>query len=151
MKKGFFIIIMILLLQGIAGSAFADTEYDAALKEYYSGHYKDAVIRLKAYVEKKPDAVAYYLIGYSLYKLHRFPESAEYFKQAYLIDPNFSPEKLDLGENLHAFKAKASRKKAPGHARAHKRHAPQEKPKTPDKKAASSPAAKTGKKSPGKK
>ncbi len=149
MKKGFFVIIMIFSLQIMAVAAFADTEYDAALKEYYRGHYRDAVIRLKAYVEKKPDAVAYYLIGYSLYELRRFGEAAENFDEAYLIDPNFSPEKLGIGTNLPK-KAKVSRRKVVRHAHA-KKNAEQVKQKAAEKKEPPSPVAKAGQKAPVKK
>jgi tetratricopeptide (TPR) repeat protein len=92
MKKGIIGIIAFFSLLVIAGAVFADAEYDAALRAYAGKNYKEAAVDFRAYVEKKPDPAAYYLLGYSLYKLGRFNEATEYFKQAYLIDPTFSPE-----------------------------------------------------------
>ena len=47
-------------------------------------------------MDKNPDPTAYYLIGYSMYELGKFSEADEYFSDAYLIDPEFSPEKVIL-------------------------------------------------------
>jgi tetratricopeptide (TPR) repeat protein len=66
------------------------------MKNYYSGKYKEVVRDLKEYTEKTPDPAAYYLIGYSLYKLRNYAESEEYFKKAFLLDPQFSPETVGL-------------------------------------------------------
>jgi tetratricopeptide (TPR) repeat protein len=119
MKKGIFAIIIFFSVLVSRGAALADSEFDAALKEYYSGHYNETVIRLKAYVEKRPDAPAYYLIGYSLYKLDRFKEADEYFKEAYLIDPGFSPEQLGLRKGIPSQSApKKARKHAASKAAA---------------------------------
>ncbi len=150
MKKGFFVIITVLSLLVVAAAAFADPEYDAGLKDYYGRHYKSAVVRLKAYVEKKPDPAAYYLIGYSLYKLRRFHEATEYFNQAYLIDPNFSPEKYGLGKELAKTKTKAgrSRRKASRHSSVKKCQTTPEKQKAPEKKVSSSSASKPDQKKP---
>ncbi len=115
MKKGFFAIIAFFLFLVFAAAAFADAEYDAGLKDYYHGRYKSAVVHLKSYVEKRPDPAAYYLIGYSLYKLRRFDEATGYFNEAYLIDPNFTPEKYGIGKGAPKVKArprKAKRKAA---------------------------------------
>jgi hypothetical protein len=35
-------------------------------------------------------------MGYALYKLRKFNESTEYFRETYLIDPTFSPVKSGL-------------------------------------------------------
>jgi hypothetical protein len=78
--------------------AGTDPEYDKALTYYNSGKYKEAVTLLKEYVEKKPEPAAYYRIGYALYKLKKFDKADEYFKMAYLIDPQFSPMKYGLPE-----------------------------------------------------
>jgi hypothetical protein len=77
----------------VTAYAKSDGEYEAALKSYYSGKYKDAVLHLKGYIAKRPDPAAYYLMGYSLYKLKRFDEANEYFRDAYLVDPAFTPMK----------------------------------------------------------
>jgi len=63
-------------------------------------NYKEAVKRFKEYTAKKPDPTAYYLIGYSLYKLGKFSEADDYFREAFFIDPDFSLKKVGLVKNL---------------------------------------------------
>lgn len=125
MKRSIFVLVLIFLL-AMAASAFARTEgeYETALKLYYSGKYKEAVDYLREYVSTNPDPSAYYLIGYSLYKLGKFNEAAQYFEQAYLIDPNFSPEESGLSEKFpqglpapkHKKRASPAKKKSVGEA-----------------------------------
>ena len=93
MKKIIFILALILSLLIASTSIFAntDTSYAKALKYYYSGKYKEAVTLLKDYTKNKPDPSAYYLIGYALYELRQYDEANGYFKEAYLLDPKFSP------------------------------------------------------------
>lgn len=100
MKKVVFFFTAILVVCAMPGlsSAARNNQYDAALKAYYGGHYTKAVKDLKGYVVQRPDAAAYYLIGYGLYKLRKFEEATEYFDQAYLIDPTFSPEEIGFGK-----------------------------------------------------
>lgn len=69
--------------------------YKKALRYYIKGNYSKAAEVFKEYVSQKPDAAAYYMLGYSLYKIGRHEEARRYFKQAYLIDPKFSPSKID--------------------------------------------------------
>jgi tetratricopeptide (TPR) repeat protein len=126
MKKGIIVIIAFFSLLVVAGAAFADAEYDAAMKAYAERNYKDAAVHFRTYVEKKPDSTAYYLLGYSLYELGKYKEATECFKQAYLIDPTFSPEKVGLAKEfpkVRAKKMKKTRKKAHRHtpARGHKK------------------------------
>jgi TolA-binding protein len=98
-KKIGLIIAMFLLFSAVSGGATPnDGEFRRGLKLYNSKNYKAAVKQLQEYVSKKPDPAAYYLIGYSLYKLGKFSEANEYFRQAYLIDPEFSLEKAGLIE-----------------------------------------------------
>jgi hypothetical protein len=93
MKKTIFVMFFLLAISILPGMAYAKSggEYQAALKSYYSGKYKDAVLHLKVCISQKPEPAAYYLMGYSLYKLKRFDEANEYFSEAYLIDPAFTP------------------------------------------------------------
>jgi len=70
---------------------FAEDNYENALSLYRNGEYKAAVEYLKEYVEKTPDPHAYYLLGYAHYKMKNHTEAMKYFKDAYVIDPTFSP------------------------------------------------------------
>ncbi len=112
MKKVVLVFIAILALCAMPGQSAAtrNGEYDAALKAYYSGHYKKAVADLKDYVDRKPDAAAYYLIGYGLYKLGKYKEATEYFDQSYLIDPTFSPEEIGFGKFATGMRSKPARR-----------------------------------------
>ena len=97
MKKIAFIMFTFFLLAVLTGTTTAqlDPEYAKALKYYNSGNFEEAVRLFKGYVEKKPEATAYYRIGYALYKLGRHDEAAKYFENAYLINPDFSPVLLE--------------------------------------------------------
>jgi len=82
--------IMAVLLTAAFASA-QENIYDKAVRAYGKKDFKTAVKYLKEYVEKKPDAYAYYLLGYALYKMKDDPASARYFREAYTLDPNVSP------------------------------------------------------------
>jgi TolA-binding protein len=97
MKKTGLIVVLFLLVTAAAIAADSyDKEFQAGLKYYNSRNYTAAVKKFTEYLKQKPDPAAYYLTGYSLYKLHKFNEAEEYFSQAYLIDPEFSLEKAGL-------------------------------------------------------
>lgn len=98
MKKLAMVIALFTLLTTVAISAAAndDTDFRAGLKSYNSRNFSDAVKHFKEYINKKPDPTAYYLTGYALYKLGKFSEADDYFRDAYLIDPEFSLEKVGL-------------------------------------------------------
>ena len=89
--KTFIATIFLALLFVVNVFAEKGPEYDKALQYYGNGNYKEAVSIFQDYVKKKPEASAYYRIGYGLYKLGKHNEAEAYFKQAYLIDPVFSP------------------------------------------------------------
>jgi len=72
--------------------------YDKALHAYHKKDFKATVKYLKEYVAQNPDAGAYYLLGYANYKLKNRKEASEYFREAYLIDPNFTPREIDFGK-----------------------------------------------------
>jgi TolA-binding protein len=82
--------IVAVLLTAVFAAAQENT-YDKALRAYGKKDFKTAVKYLKEYVEKKPDAYAYYLLGYALYEMKDNPASAKYFREAYTLDPNVSP------------------------------------------------------------
>ncbi|MGW8273342.1 MAG: tetratricopeptide repeat protein [Thermodesulfovibrionales bacterium] len=84
-----------LFLAASVPNALAAEDYSEALALYEKGDFSSAVTYLRDYVAQKPEASAYYLLGYALYKLGKFNEASEYFKQTYLIDPDFSPQQMD--------------------------------------------------------
>jgi hypothetical protein len=98
MKKVALVIVLLVLFVAVAGGAIPndDKDFRTGLKSYNSKNYKAAIKYFKEYISKKPDPTAYYLIGYSLYKLGKFSEADEYFRDAYLIDPEYSLEKVGL-------------------------------------------------------
>lgn len=122
MKKVSLVIVLLVLFTAVAGAAVPndDKDFRAGLKSYNSKNFSDAVRHFKEYINKKPDPTAYYLIGYALYKLGKFSEADDYFRDAYLIDPEYSLEKVGLirkasgetapKEPVAAKKARSSRK-----------------------------------------
>jgi hypothetical protein len=92
MRKTAFILAL-LFLCGISVTAFAeaDNDYQEGLRHYNAGNFEEAVKYLKRYSEKKPKASVSYLIGYSLYKLGRHDEAMQYFRDSYLLTPEYSP------------------------------------------------------------
>jgi hypothetical protein len=98
MKKLVFVVLMVFALSAVYDTTFAaeNSEYSKALKYYNSKKFKEAVELLKEQVQKNPTPSGYYLLGYALYKLGKFEEANEYFKEAYLLDPEFSLEKAGL-------------------------------------------------------
>lgn len=98
MKKIALVMVLLVLFAAVAGAAIPidDKDFRTGLKSYNNKNYKSAVKYFREYINKKPDPTAYYLIGYSLYKLGKFSEADEYFRDAYLIDPEYSLEKVGL-------------------------------------------------------
>jgi len=93
MKKTAFIIALAVSVAVLAGLAFgaSDADFQKAVNHYKAGRYKEAVRVLEEYVKERPDAPAYYLMGYANYALERNELAARNFKDAYLVDPEFSP------------------------------------------------------------
>jgi hypothetical protein len=98
MKKVAFVFILFFALFVVSNSILAkiNSEYAEALKYYNSGKYEEAVSLLKEYVKKKPEPVAYYRLGYALYEMEKYDEANEYFKEAYLINPEISPSPIEF-------------------------------------------------------
>jgi len=94
MKKVIYILAILFAFSIISGVVLAktETEYDKAVRYYNTGKYREAVEIFKDYIKTKPEAPAYYRIGYALYELGEYAEANQYFQQAYLIDPSFSPD-----------------------------------------------------------
>jgi len=116
MKKLALVIALFVLFAAAAGAGTIsdDKDFRAGLKSYNSKNYKAAVKYFKEYTSKKPDPTAYYLAGYSLYKLGKFSEADQNFREAYLIDPEYSLEKAGLikkGSGKVAVKELAGAKK----------------------------------------
>ena len=112
MKKIVFVVLMVFALSAVYDTTFAaeNSEYSKALKYYNSKKYKEAVELLKEQVQKNPSPSGYYLLGYALYKLGKFEEANEYFKEAYLLDPEFSIEKAGLIKKTPEAKAEEAEK-----------------------------------------
>jgi|Deesub1362A_J573_1020465.scaffolds.fasta_scaffold00165_61 TolA-binding protein len=90
----FFLIVMCIALFATSYALAAETDYQKAVTAYVKGDYSSAVQYLKDYVSETPEAKAYYLLGYASYALCKKKEAAGYFRQAYLIDPDFSPKSI---------------------------------------------------------
>lgn len=93
----FLALALVILLSAVALAQ--ETAYQKGVSAYLSKDYKAAVEHLKEYVAERPEAGAYYIMGYAVYALERqgqkdFGESAHYFRQAYLINPEFDPESI---------------------------------------------------------
>ena len=87
--------LIILCFLGVSAAAGQESSYDRALDAYAKKDFSTAARYLQEYVGKTPDAAAYYLLGYSLYKLRKYPESAGYFREAYTLDPSISPSSMN--------------------------------------------------------
>lgn len=96
MFKKFFPVMVLGFL--LAGTAFAAVSYEDAVKAYQKGDYKKTVMILEEYVKQHPTAEAYYILGYSNYKLKKFKAAERYFNEAYLIDPEFKTETITGGK-----------------------------------------------------
>ena len=68
--------------------------YEKGLQAYLKRDYRNAARYLKEHVAKKPDAQAYYLLGYANYKLKNKEEAMEYFREAYLVDPQITGKRI---------------------------------------------------------
>jgi tetratricopeptide (TPR) repeat protein len=90
---------ILMLIRGSAAYAYDET-YEKAMKHFKSREYKRAIPYLENYVVQKPDPAAYYMLGYACYQIRNFDRSKDYFDQAYLIDPDFSSDKVPAHAGL---------------------------------------------------
>ncbi|MFN3739810.1 MAG: tetratricopeptide repeat protein [Thermodesulfovibrionales bacterium] len=88
----------LLLYASSVMSQSAEDIYNLAVKAYKSGDFKSASQYFEEYVKLRPEPQAYYLLGYSYYKLKLFDKAEGAFNEAYLIDPELVPPKLDKVE-----------------------------------------------------
>ncbi len=72
----------------------SDELYNLAIRAYRAQDFKKAVEYLEEYIKRRPAPEAYYLLGYSYYKLKLFDRAEEAFNEVYLIDPDFVPLNL---------------------------------------------------------
>jgi TolA-binding protein len=93
MKKLCLALALLVLFAGQYALA-QQASYDDALAAYMKKDYGAAVQRLKEYVSQRPEARAYYLLGYASYALNKDDEASGYFEEAYLIDPEFDPGEI---------------------------------------------------------
>ncbi|MBI4684593.1 MAG: tetratricopeptide repeat protein [Nitrospirae bacterium] len=94
-KLGMGFVICILVLIFMVSFTFAqETPYEKALEAYAKKDFETAIRYLKDYASQKPNAQAYYLLGYAQYKLKHLDDSAKHFREAYLINPAFDPKSI---------------------------------------------------------
>jgi len=94
-----FLCVTIFPLLGSTGYAY-DESYEKAVRHFKGREYRSAIPYLEKYVSRNPDPAGYYMLGYALYQLGNYEKSREYFDQAYLIDPDFSSEKVPAHAGL---------------------------------------------------
>ena len=109
-KPGVILFAVLCAVMLFSSALFAQEElYEKGRRAYLKKDYKTAVKYLSEYVAGNPDPGAYYLLGYAKYEVLRKTGSAKgkkdfwgdtqtarYFKEAYLIDPNISARSVDL-------------------------------------------------------
>ncbi len=71
-----------------AGAASLETAVDF----YNKGNMDAAIAELEVYVDENPvDTHGLYYLGYAYYEKGMMEKAMMYFRNSYLIDPNFSP------------------------------------------------------------
>ncbi|MBI5633413.1 MAG: tetratricopeptide repeat protein [Nitrospirae bacterium] len=98
MKKTFSIIVIVMTLCLFGLGSHASADYAAGVTAYKKHQYAECINQLKVYTDRTPDTRAYYLMGYASYKLKNYEEAREYFRKAYLLDPNFRPASLGVNQ-----------------------------------------------------
>ena len=91
--------VVLLCFLNSAGQAYDET-YEKAVSYFRGREYRNAVPYLEKYVSGKPDPAGYYMLGYAMYQLRDYERSREYFDEAYLIDPDFSSDKVPAHAGL---------------------------------------------------
>ncbi|MBI5076047.1 MAG: tetratricopeptide repeat protein [Nitrospirae bacterium] len=99
MKKSLSLILVTLCF--FCFSRHASADYASGLTAYSKHDYQECLNQLEAYTNRTPDTGAYYLMGYASYKLGNYKEAKEYFRKAYLLDPNFRPASLGVKQPGH--------------------------------------------------
>ncbi len=88
-------ITLFFILLVIPVSLFAQNKDDLikAISFYNKGNFSESVKLFDPYLEKNSDPKVYYLKGYALYKMSKFNEAQDSFRQAYDIDPGVTVSK----------------------------------------------------------
>lgn len=68
-----------------------DASFGKAYSLYYQGKPSQAIKVLEEYVQTYPDPKALFFLGYVYYESKKMVPAMKYFKEAYLIDPDYSP------------------------------------------------------------
>lgn len=95
-------IILLVLMMVIISSSLClanDVPLQKAYSYYFQGKMVEAIAIMEDYASKHPDARVLYFIGYAYYELKDFRNANRYFRDAYLVDPDFTPlpPKRDTG------------------------------------------------------
>ena len=97
MKKSFMLILLSVFFFSALSPIYAEEDdYHKGLVYYKKHNYEASIKHLKTYAEKTPDPRAYYLIGYASYKLKDYSTASRFFRDTFLIDPDFKPSLPDL-------------------------------------------------------
>ena len=75
-----------------------DPPFKEAYALLYQGKEQAAIDLMKGYAETDPSPEVYYFIGYAYYEMEEFKKSAEYFNQAFVRKPFYSPMEKDEDE-----------------------------------------------------
>lgn len=92
------VILIIISLLAIYISDVLPANLDEAIKLYKKHDFKKCIRYLENYIKTNPDPKAYFLLGYAHYKLRNYNDSVKYFKEAYFIDPEFTPSKISFSK-----------------------------------------------------
>lgn len=92
--KYLFCVSLFVLTLSASITSDANNHYEQGLKLYRTGNYSLCIKYLKTHLDESNDPRAFYLIGYAYYKLKDHTSALQYFNQAYLADPGFSPQNI---------------------------------------------------------
>jgi len=83
---------LILVLMSFSFSMADETSLQNAFSLYNRGKMEAAIEIIQDHVKEFPDPKALYFLGYAYYKIKKMNLAMKYFNEAYLIDPDFSPQ-----------------------------------------------------------
>jgi len=92
-----FILFWVIMLSFLTASVVtAEDDYVKGLSFYKKRDFRASIKYLLEYTNKTPDPGAYYLIGYANYKLKNHEAAIKYFKDTYMLEPNFKPSAIEM-------------------------------------------------------